>query len=437
MRRSRRRTPRRVVLGLTEVAGFYGRLATGLRDIGVDATMLDLHGHSFTYNSEPDVPQWVAASIRLCRERTRDGVSRRQVGRKSYWVTLDIFARLLILAWTICRFDTYIFGYRTTFFSYRELPVLKALGKTVIYCFHGSDARPPYLDGALMAESEGRSISWCIDETLRTKRAVRTIERYADVVISHPPYGQFHERPFVSLLHLGVPMPTNKPRPPMETHAGPIRVVHAPSNTQVKGTGQIARAISTLCDRGYVIDFVLITGMPNSVVLAELMNADLLVDQLYSDTPMAGLATEAAAHSCPTLVCGYEASAISAEIGPEFLPPSVFVPPDTFLSELERLLSSEAQRQELGRRAWQFVRDRWAPEDVARRLLAIVAGEAPPSWWRDPSQIGYVHGGGLEQEQCQRLVRAIVAKGGREALLLSDKPVLEEHLLRFAGIEGG
>ena len=53
------------------------------------------------------------------------------------------------------------------------------------------------------------------------------------------------------------------------------------------------------------IEFVEITNRPNSEVIAKLQQCDLVIDQLYSDSTMTGIAYEAAELAKPTIVSGY------------------------------------------------------------------------------------------------------------------------------------
>ena len=93
-----------------------------------------------------------------------------------------------------------------SFFSLRELPLLRLLGKRIVFVLHGTDARPPYMDGADMAASAHRSISDCAALTALKKKKIRRIEQHADVVLCHPLYSHFLERPYVRALSIGMPL---------------------------------------------------------------------------------------------------------------------------------------------------------------------------------------------------------------------------------------
>ena len=56
-------------------------------------------------------------------------------------------------------------------------------------------------------------------------------------------------------------------------------------------------------NEGLPLEYVEIVGQPNDIVLAEIARSAFVIDQLYSDTPMAGFAAEAARLGKPAIVC--------------------------------------------------------------------------------------------------------------------------------------
>ena len=112
---------------------------------------------------------------------------------------------LPLLLWAIATCDIFIFGFASTFFGYLELPLLKLFRRRVVFIFHGSDSRPPYLDGAVPTADAGSRPDALVRSTRRVKRRVRTIDRWADVVVDNPLSAHFHERPIVSFLAIGIP----------------------------------------------------------------------------------------------------------------------------------------------------------------------------------------------------------------------------------------
>src|SRR6185436_9736795 len=140
----------RVFLGLTEVSGYYAHLRKGFEQIGGDCVFVDLSGHGLGYGGATD---WWSARTLVRLATARRGVMLRIV---------SLFLRGILFVHAAATCDVFVFGYLTTFFRFRELPLLQLLGKRIIYVFHGSDSRAPYLDGY---QQQGLSIDALIAMT--------------------------------------------------------------------------------------------------------------------------------------------------------------------------------------------------------------------------------------------------------------------------------
>jgi hypothetical protein len=422
--------PPRVFIGLIEIAGYYSRLKRGFQALGVPATFVDIGGNPFAYGGS-DRPnllvRWFAESGR----RFVHAPPRRPL--KVFWGAVHALLRPPTAAWAIATHDVFVFGFGSSFFRHRELPLLRLLGKKTICVFNGSDARPPYLDRLFLA-SEEFAAGPCIVRARCIRRMLRRVDRHAHAVIDNPASGHLHGRPFVSWLQVGIPCeaPAEVPgAPPRER----VRILHAPSHTGVKGTAAIRETIARLTEKGLPIDYVEISGRPHAEVQRELAACDFVVDQLYSDTPLAGFAAEAAMHGKPAVVGGYYAERVALEVPAEAIPPSLFCHPDGVEAAIERLVRDPAERRALGEAAREYVARRWTPRAVAERYLALIAGPLPPEWLFDPAGIRYLHGCGLSERRARASVRQVVDAGGVTALQLHDKPELEAMFVRFAAEE--
>ncbi len=409
-----------------EVTGFYGRLTTALRELGVDAVHVKFSRHRFRYADAPGVPAGIRFALWCRRRRASQRTLPVRIGSRA----IQALASVAILAWAVVRFDVFVFGFATTFLRLAELPLLRLLRKRVVFVFHGSDARPPYMNGAVTRAPWNAAD--VIERTRAMKRRLERIERYADAVIADPTYCQLLEGPVIVRTMIGRPMSTAPPPIPGTGQEGRVRVLHAPSDPIDKGTGEIRRIFSRLRARGHDVELVEIDGLPNSVVLDEIARCDFVADQLYSDIPMATLATEAALFGKPALVGGYAADCYRAEIPEETVPLAMFVHPDDFEAAAERLVSDREWRARLGRAAREYVALRCSPPDVARRFLRVVSGDVPDDWLYDPALLRYTHGHGLTDAQVRDLVRTVVDAGGVAALQVRDKPDLERSLLELA-----
>jgi glycosyltransferase involved in cell wall biosynthesis len=415
-----------VFIGPVEIAGYYTRLAGALREVGVDAVAIDLSGHAFRYEVSSATNRWVRmATLATVRTEAAKGRARRLL-----WRAAKIVSRIPLLIWALIRFDAFIFGYGQTLFDGRELPLLRAAGKRIVFVFNGSDARPPYVDGADMGASKGMSIPACVALARRKKERLRRIERYAHAIVSQPAFSLLFERPVVDFFRIGVPW---IPGAVVEPHpGGTVRIVHSPSDPEVKGSDRIRQTVDELRAEGRDLELVELRGVPNEVVRDEVARADFVIDQLYSDAPMVGFATEAAAAGRPAIVGGYAWPQLHEIYDTDSMPPVEECHPDGLRTAILSLADDPAYREALGSRARAFVESTWSRRRIAERYLALLRGEIDYGWLFDPRRLRYVHGVGLTEERAREIVAACLAEGGVAALQLADKPELEQAFVEFA-----
>lgn len=443
----------RVFLGLTEVSGYFSRLREGLEDLGVECVHVSLQPHKFGYDSgqcSSFFPSFACASVRW-----RLHASNRGPLIRASLLALTVLSRLLLFIWAIGRFDVFVLGAGSSFFRFLELPLLRLFGKRVVYTLHGTDARPPYIDGFFQPEHyelrqdpaeemkgsmsvnrSARIVAAHIRIAARRRRQVRQIERHAHVVICGPSYSHFLTRPFVSFYSVGVPLMVsqNQVKRAERSHEK-VRILHAPSDAAGKGTDQIRAIMAALEALGFLIEYREVTGRPNSEVLAEIEHSDLVVDQLYSDTPMAMFAAEAASLGKPAVVGGYYSQVMRSHLPKEQIPPTAFCHPDELKETTAMLIKDHERRHKFGDDARNFVLERWSARSVAKRFLRLFEGVPPSDWVIDPMEVLYLQGCGLSEKQAKLNVAAVIRSGGVKALQLSDKPDLEKLFLEFAKSE--
>ena len=406
--------PSRAFLGLTEVAGYFGALRAGLEELGVRCYQLDETADPFAY--------------RAAAQRGRIGSALAGLATRS--TAGRLLRRLAVFTYAIARCDIFVLnGYG--FFRARELPLLRFLGKRVVWVFTGSDHRPPYLNARAVRAVGSGPVAPLVKATESIRQRVRKIEKSGVLVVAHSASAQLHARPFVAFLALGVPVVI--PRDVVPATRGesgaPVRIVHSPSDPLSKGTDRIRAIVDMLREEGLAISYVEIIGRPHREVLEALAGADILVDEVFSDTPLGVLGTEAAWFGVPTICGGYHAANVHDELPAELIPPSLYVEPDALAGAVRRLVTDEAARLDLGARAAEFVWNRWTPSLVAGRYLQILAGKAPPDWSFDPRRLHYVGGWGIPDELRREVAAAVVDAGGVGALGLDGTPQLIEPML--------
>lgn len=427
----------KIFIGLMEISGYYKHLKQGFQENGIDCTFVNLYNHPFNYGND-DVP-YIVLLMKKMFARIRSNASKGHKIRKFLLIRILEVLKIVFFIWALCNHDVFILGFCSSFFGanlpffrHCELPVLRLFKKKIIFVFHGSDSRPPYIDGGIMAVGGNFTIEKCIELTAQKKKEILIIDKYADIVIDNAMSGHFHECSFVLGPVLGVPFEFNNNEYFPEKKEG-IHIIHAPSHPEAKGTEEIRKSINNLKNKGYLIEFTEVIGKPNSFVLEQLAQCDIVVDQLYSDWFMPGFATEAAWFGKPVIIGGY-AQELFNILPSEMIPPTYYCRPDEIEQAIEKLIIDEEYRLELGRRAKAFVKNEWTPQKVAERYVRLIKGDIPDGWHYVPDKCSYIHGWGLNEKRAKEVIRNVVTHGGRQALQLVDKPELEKKMLDFAGL---
>ena len=411
----RPRTPR-VFVGLRETAGYYGSLVKGLRELGVEVSHVNVFRNGY-YPCPPAHGSWVVAFSNHLTQLFHVTQPR----RITRWLFIPArwFQLIVLFVWAVLRHDVFIFAFGSTFFDLKELPLLKALGKKLIFVFNGSDSRPPYLSGLNVADPVV-PLPLLTAISAETKARLVRIEKHADFCIDHALSGHFHEKPFVNYLKMGNPayldivssIAANTTSAERNDEGASVRILHAPTRPALKGSAQFRQMIERLKAEGRNIDYVELRNWPHREVLEELARCDFVLDELYSDMSLAGLGTEAASFGKPALVGGYGKEALRQACREVPLPMDTYCSPDQLETILERLIADRDWRLECGEKARKFVANHWQPRMLAERFLKLINGDAPRDWMYDPRDITYFHGWGVSEDRLRQRLFEFIAFAG-------------------------
>lgn len=407
--------PTHVFLGLSEVAGYYHQLAEGLRALGLQVDHVTLRPHPFGYSREPAPFQRRVHRLVALGDRSR--VLR---------LPVESMVRLALLVYAITRYDSFIFGYRNSFLIGWDLPLLRLFRKRVISVFHGSDSRPPYLDPVT---SRGLSPNELVRATKRTWRVCRRFERWSHWIVCNPMSAHFFQRPVVIFQKVGTPTPAVDVEPYRTTDT-PI-LLHAPSDLDAKGSPHIRAAITSLRRKGYRFEYIELFGRSNSEVIRAIDDSAFVIDQLYSDTTLAGFATEAAARGKASVVGGQCLQELFGLLGDGSDQVAEFTTQQDLETSLQHLLDNPSKAIELGRKARHFVTAEWSTVRVAERVYSLISDHPTDDWLFDPGTIECTCGM-LPQTQVNTLVASVIQVGGKQALRLSSHPRLEALIFMAA-----
>jgi hypothetical protein len=285
---------------------------------------------------------------------------------KPAWRRLAIRAGFLARA--LRRYDLIHFNFGQSLLAFRamghvlnELPLIHRAGITIVVTFQGCDVRPQEACCCTSAQ--------CRAETpYRLPNAARFL-RWAE--------RSFHLNPDLRhwlpgsqfLPYASVDLSALRPQPP-RAPGGALRVAHAPSNREVKGTDAVLAAVERVRAGGTAVELDLIEGVDRRTAIDRLRAADVVVDQLRLGW-YGGVAVEAMALARPVLCHIAEASAQDNPFGAEL--PIVRASADTLAARLRELATDAELRARIGAASRAFVERHHDPETVAREVLAGIA----------------------------------------------------------------
>ena len=341
----------RVLVGTVEIAGMLPDFADGFRRLGHQVTSAVGTKHPFYPHLKYDVD--LEADV-----FHQPGLS---------W--LNRSARATRILKLILTHDLFVFIWAGGSLRWgTELPLLRALGKKIVWIPCGDDVRhssahrEEFSSIALSADHEERLEN---DPLTRPLEQLRLIEMYSDHIFSVPNQSSLALRPY---QHLFVPVDLSKYMGQVPGREVPT-IVHAPSVKSVKGTEFILPVLERLRSEGVPFELRLLEGMSNLEVLTALGDADVVIDQLH--TPLHGkLGVEAMASRC-ALACGnredYE------PVPPDR--PIWNIDPVNLYDQLRRLLLDRELRVRLAHEGRAYVERYHDHEKVARSIVERVNGD--------------------------------------------------------------
>lgn len=433
----------KICMGFDDIAGYYTNLERGFRSIGIYSEFIELQPHRFSYSKGIKKRWFVNFFAELQRLKMSCGyetlVSRlkRNMLKISQGVLL-----VYIFLWSIMKFDVFIFGANSFAVIPYSLKILHFFRKKIICVYHGSDARPIWMNWKYIHDFDSTPSN--VDRLCRhvsyQKKLIRYAERYANVIINHPPTALLNQKPFVLWLALGIPFATDfydriavshdEETLDEKNEENVVRILHCPSHAATKGSDLIRAIINNLESKGYSINYIELSNVLNEEVLNEIAKCDFVLDQAYSDTPMAGFASEAAAFSKPAIVGGYYFKKLKEDHHGINLPISVYCRPEELELATEKMINNPEQRVSLGKEANAFLKANWDAKTVAMRFMKLVEGDIPKEWVYDPSNIQTIDDNGISFDMMKYVVGTIINSRGIESLQLSDKPHVEEIILK-------
>jgi hypothetical protein len=256
----------------------------------------------------------------------------------------------------------------------KDLPLLAAMGKTLVVTWQGDDARQHDRSLELFDVSIARELGdayYPSGSDTWKRRSIRVFDRHVklhyalnpDLMHVLPPHAQ--HLPYASFDPLSVVS-----CPPDSSRLGPVRLVHAPSHRGAKGTHYILAAVERLKTEGLEFDFELIEGLSRDDAIQRYAACDVVVDQLLVGW-YGGLGVEAMALGKPVIAFIREKDLVYVAPQLKLALPVISAAPDSIEAVLRQVIAMpRAELQARGEASRAFAVRFDNPNEVAKRTLA-------------------------------------------------------------------
>ncbi len=266
----------RVVFGPTNVADQGPALAEAMRRAGVDATTYASVLHPFFPLADVQAAGSTRAdALRAARQFYRLALQHDVVHLQSNGILPPVNQQLPPRI-------------EAAYLRLAMAPIrrLRQEGRLIAITFHGSDIRPVAEIRERWHDAEAVLALPSHDAGLRARRIrySRALARQADLLFVTTPdllpllpkavlAPVVPSRAFSAMLLRAQPQPP--PRP-----GGLLRVLHAPSNPTIKGSPHVTAGVARARELGASVELRTISGQGVDVVVAAMLDSDIVVDQL-------------------------------------------------------------------------------------------------------------------------------------------------------------
>jgi len=262
-------------------------------------------------------------------------------------------------------YDVFHFHFGISLLPYNlDLPLYRLLAKKVVMQYWGSD---------VLQTDLARKYTLFDDETFRKvypkvnnekkRRKLAWIARHVNQTIVGD-YSLSCYTPEAIVIRQAINL-ENLPFIGAKENSKKIKIVHAPSNRDIKGTKYILEAIKRLKKEKYPIDFIMVERRTHKEAIEIYQKTDIVVDDVLQG-PYGILAMEAMSLGKPVL----------CRIDPTFTKyyknlPIVNTSPNQIYANLKRLIEHPLLRKRLGEEGRKYIEKNHDFRKIAKQLIKI------------------------------------------------------------------
>ncbi len=246
-----------------------------------------------------------------------------------------------------------------------DLPILRLSGKKVVMHYWGSEIRQSdiAINYVYFKTLDELQKIYPEKENKYKLRKIKRIEKYANVTIVGD-YPLLPYSPGSTVIKQAIDL-SRFDFVGCENKNGKIKIVHAPTNREKKGTKYVLAAIDRLIKEKYNIDFHLIENKTNEYVMETCKDADIIIDQLVLES-----------HGIFPLENMAFGKPVLCRIDEKFLKyypglPILRTDPDNIYENLKMLIENPDLRKELGEKGRKYVEQVHDSKKIAKQLLDL------------------------------------------------------------------
>lgn len=332
----------RVLHAPENIAGQASILAKAQRELGIKADVLVFNQNKFNYENTINLS--LSGKTKIIR----------------------IFVQLFNFIRCFFKYDTFHFHFGGSLLPGNlDLPILKFFGKKMVMHYYGSDIRRSdiAMNYVYFKTLDELHKIYPEEEDGYKLKKIKENEKYVDITIVDD-YPLLVYSPNSIVIHMAIDL-GKFDFIGCENRNEKLKIVHAPSHREKKGTKYILPAIEKLINEKYDIDFILLENRTNDEVIEICKKADIIIDQLLLESHGVFL-IENMALGKPVL-CRIDEKFM--KYYPEI--PILRTDPDNIYENLKLLIENPDLRKELGEKGRKYVEKNHDSQKIAKQVLEI------------------------------------------------------------------
>ncbi len=336
----------KVFLGLGNIAGIFTSLKKGFEQNDISADFYSLNEHIYGYKTDKII----------------------KYSDNSFVRKLQKFYLLIKL---ILKYDYFIFDSTGTLLpNYKDIKLFRFFGKKTMVIFTGCDIRLPEKvqkykwNPCRNCTDYYKNFVGCVLETKSQK--IKEIENKFDIIVSTEEAAGSLNRNYSATLF---PVDIEKFKYIGTNPEKRLKILHAPSNPEYKGTKYIIDAINRL-KLEFDFEFNIIKDVKAEELYLEVVKTDLVIDQML--VGFYGLFTIESMALGKPVIC-YIREDIK-DNSPEEIP-VINANPDTLYTVLKEILLSPEKLNSIGRRSREYAEKHHNSKIIAKKYYELLEGK--------------------------------------------------------------